>query len=170
VPIDIRVTETFTDDDRHHLAGWGENVFGTLDVPLEWRSRDCHIMLYDDSYLASHVGLLKQTITVGGRPVVVGGVGAVITVLDRQGRGFARAAMRFAHDYMCDQLGVEFGMLFCFERLVPFYEPLGWRRLDVPVWVDQPSGPVEMPMVTMVRPCGQAVWPPGPVELGSLPW
>jgi hypothetical protein len=46
------------------------------------------------------------------------------------------------------QLGRPIGLLFCKDGLVPFYERLGWRAIATEVTVDQPAGPVPMPLRT----------------------
>src|SRR5688572_16231829 len=170
--IKLRMADSLTDDERQRLTGWGENVFGTADPPLEWRKGSFrHIMLYAGGQLMTHVGVLERhTVTVGEGPVVVSGIAGVVTAGDGHGRGYATSAIRRAHDIMRDEMGAEFGILFCFDRLIPFYERLGWAKVDAPVYVEQPSGRILMPMNTMVLALGERKWPPGTVEVGSLPW
>jgi hypothetical protein len=170
--IELRMVDSITPEERQRLVGWGENVFGTLDPPLEWRKEGLrHIMLYDGGQLMSHVGVLERhTVTVGDAPVTVSGIAGVVTAGDGHGRGYATRAIRLAHDIMRDEMGVDFGILFCFDRLIPFYERLGWAKVAAPVYVDQPSGRTLMPLNTMVLTLGERAWPAGVVELGSLPW
>jgi hypothetical protein len=166
----IRVVKTLTDDERQRLFGWGENIFGIEDNKYTWRPKDLHIILDVDGEAASHVGLIEQIVNVAGTPVRVGGVGAVVTAGEMHGRGFAQKAMRFAEKVMCEELNVEFGLLFCLDRLKPFYERQNWQLVNEPVEFDQPSGKMISPMNVMVLPCKGQTWPAGAVDLCSLPW
>jgi len=169
---EIRLTEGVLDpEDRHTLFEWGENIFGLEDLLLRWRPKDWHFILDADGRAASHVGILKHTVSAGGQAVVVGGVGGVVTVPEAQGHGYAQRLMRHAAAYMCEELGVEFGFLFCRDQLVAFYERLGWRLVTGPVEVEQEAGPLVPPFNVMVLPCGEGrEWPEGKVKLKSLPW
>lgn len=65
---------------------------------------------------------------------------------------------------------VDAGLLFCLPKMVAYYEALGWQALESDVLIDQPSGRIASPMRVMVLPLGENSWPPGTVELQSLPW
>ncbi|MDQ3806018.1 MAG: hypothetical protein M3416_19580, partial [Acidobacteriota bacterium] len=82
----------------------------------------------------------------------------------------AQRGMRHAAEFMRHEWGVEFGLLFCRDALVPFYERLGWQLVNEPVEVEQESGPVVSTLNVMVLPCDGRDWPAGPVSLNSLPW
>ena len=166
----IRVVRQLTDDERQRLFGWGENIFGIEDNKYIWRPKDLHIILDVDDEAVSHVGLIEQTVEVAGQPVRVAGVGAVVTAGQMHGRGYAQKAMRYAEKVMCEELNVEFGLLFCLDRLKPFYERQQWQLLEEPVEFDQPSGKMVSPLNVMVLPCKGQTWPAGAVDLCSLPW
>jgi GNAT superfamily N-acetyltransferase len=170
--VKIRVTEGALDaEDRRALFEWGTNIFGVEDSLLQWRPKDVHFILEVGGRAVSHVGVLKHTVVAGGARVAVGGVGGVVTVPEMQGRGLARRGMRHAAAYICEELGVEFGLLFCLGRLVAFYESLGWRRVPERVEVEQAAGAITSPFDVLVLPCGGArAWPAGEVKLNSLPW
>lgn len=166
----IRVTRQLTDEERQRLFGWGENIFGIDDAKYTWRPKDIHIILDVDGEAASHVGLIDHVVSVGGEEVRVGGVGGVATAGHLHGRGYAQKALRFAEAFMLDEMKVEFGMLFCLDRLRPFYERQGWLILDEPVEFDQPSGQMISPLNVMVLPRVRLSWPAGATYLRSLPW
>ena len=166
----IRVVKELTDEERERLFGWGENIFGIEDNKYSWRPKDLHIILDVDGQAASHVGLIEQTVNVAGQFVRVGGVGAVVTAGDLHGRGYAQKTMRYAEKVMCEDLNVEFGLLFCLDRLKPFYERQHWQLVSEPVEFEQPSGKMVSPFNVMVLPCQGQTWPAGAVDLCSLPW
>lgn len=166
----IRVEDHLSDEERRHLFGWGEDIFGADHLNLRWKPKDLHIFVDIDGRAETHVGLLQHTVVAGGRALRVCGVGGVVTALESHRKGYASRAMRFAGDFMCSEWAVDFGLLFCLDRLVPFYERLGWQRLTEPVEIEQPDGPIQSPMNVMILPCKAETWPTGRVKLNSFPW
>lgn len=166
----IRIENHLSDEERRHLFGWGEDIFGANHLNLRWRPKDLHIFVDVNRRAETHVGLLQHSVTVDGRTVLVAGVGGVVTALGSHNKGYATHAMRYAGDFMCSEWGVDFGLLFCRDQLVGFYERLGWQKVEDAVEIEQPEGPRESPMNVMIRPCRQKSWPEGPVRLNSLPW
>lgn len=166
----IRVVKELTDEERQRLFGWGENIFGVEDSKFRWRPKDLHVILDVEGKAASHVGLIVHTVSVAGQTVRVAGIGGVATNGEMHGRGYAQKAMRFAEKYMCEELQVEFGLLFCLDHLKPFYERQHWQLVKDPVEFEQPTGKMFSPLNVMVLPCTARAWPPGAVDLRSLPW
>lgn len=168
--VEIRYAEALTEEERQALFGWGQDIWGIEDREYRWRSKSYHFIAEEGGRALSHVGVIKTTVGVGGREVTVGGVGGVVTVPEAQGRHLVHASMRQAAEFICHELGADFGMLFCLPRLEPFYARQGWRAIVDEVEIDQPAGKVVWPYRVMVRPCGERVWPAGRVEVGGLPW
>ena len=168
--VEIRFVESLTEEERQALFFWGEHVFGLEDAGYRWRPKDYHFVTEEGGRPLSHVGVVKTTVSVGGRQLTVGGVGGVVTVPEAQGRHLVHAAMRQADEFICHELGAEFGMLFCLPRLEPFYARQGWRALEDEVEIDQPDGKIIWSYRVMVKPCGERVWPAGRVEVGGPPW
>jgi GNAT superfamily N-acetyltransferase len=168
--MEIRVEDKVSDEERRELFGWGKDIFVVEHLNLKWRPKDLHLFVDVDASPVTHVGLLRHTISVGEQPVKVCGVGSVVTALKAHGKGYASYAMRHVKTLMCEQWGVDFGLLFCRDPLVPFYERLGWQRLQEPVEIEQPSGPIPFPLNVMVLPCRAETWPTGRVKLNGLPW
>lgn len=166
----IRLEERLTDEEQQRLYNWGEDIFASNHLNVTWRPKDWHVIVDADSRAVSHVGLLRHTVIVGEREVRVCGVGGVVTNLEAHGRGYASHALRYAQELMCREWGVDFGLLFCRDQLIPFYERLGWRLIREEVLVEQPGGVTASPMNVMVLSCGEREWPEGPVSLNSLPW
>lgn len=167
---EIRRMKDLSEKDRQALFGWGEDLFGVQSCNLSWRTKDWHVVAYDEGAAVAHAGVLRHDVLVDGRPVPVGGLGGVITVLEHRNRGLAQLVVQEAVAFMAGELGVSFGFLFCFPRLVPYYERLGWQALAPPVLIDQPGGEIESPVVSMVLPLQGEPWPQGRVRAQSLPW
>lgn len=166
----IRLEDNLSDEERKRLFGWGEDIFQADHLNLRWKPKDLHVLVDVDGQAVSHVGILQHTITVGEQFVKVCGVGGVVTALYAQGKGYATRAMLYAQDFMLSEWGVDFGLLFCRDQLLAFYERLGWQRVAEPVLIEQPLGEINSPMNVMVLPCRGQTWPEGPVKLNSLPW
>lgn len=167
---EIRFVRTLTDEERKRLFGWSDNVFGIEDGLYRWRPKDLHFILDVDGVSASHVGLLDHTVKVDGRPVRIGGIGAVVTAKEMHGRGYAQKTLRHAERFMCEELKVDFGLLFCLDRLRSFYERQGWQTVRERVEFDQPAGKMASPFNLMVLPCRNQVWPDGEIDICSFPW
>jgi len=168
--MEIRVQNNISDEEHRQLFGWGDDIFVANHLKLRWKPKDLHIFVDVDGRPVTHVGLLQHTVTAGSQPVRVCGVGGVVTVPDAHGKGYASHAMRHAASMMHEELAADFGLLFCRDPLVPFYERLGWRKVQETVEIEQPAGAIHSPMNVMILPCRAETWPAGPVKLNSFPW
>lgn len=167
---EIRVADELTEAERRALFGWSENVFGVEDGLYSWRPKERHIVVEAEGRAISHVGLLLDTVRAGEESVEVAGVGAVVTVPEVQGKGYSQLAMRRALSVARDEMEVDFGMLFCLERLVPFYAKQGWRLVEDECVVEQGCERVRFPFRVMVFQLGEREWPAGRIETSGLPW
>lgn len=169
--VEIRLADRLSEEERRELFEWGEDPFGMREMKIQWRPKELHFVVEFAGRPVSHVGVLRHTVAAGGRAVVVGGVGGVITRPEAQGSGYASLALERASAFMRDELDVEFGFLFCRDPLVPFYRRHGWHLVAAPVTVSQDQDPpLVMPLNSMVLPFANRAWPDGPVSLESLPW
>ena len=125
--------------------------------------------MYLDGEPVSHLGVLKHTVTVDGEPVIVGGVGGVVTVPEAQNRRCAHDLMQRA-TALFENWHLAAGLLFCRPGLVSFYESQQWQVIEGPVLIQQPDGEIKSPLEVMVRPFGGYLWPEGEVRLNSFPW
>jgi GNAT superfamily N-acetyltransferase len=166
----IRQANAITDEEKERLFNWGENIFGVTSYTLSWRGKDVHFFMDVDGEPVSHASILRHEVSVGGRPLMVAGLGGVVTRPEAQRRGYARRLIEQAVEFFAQEWKVEAGLLFCLPGMVPYYESLGWQTIKGSVLIEQPSGQVESPMPVMVLPCNGQLWPDGEVELRSLPW
>lgn len=166
---EIKQAEFLTDAEKQQLFGWGDDIFGVSCLNLHWRPKDSHFILYVDGQAVSHVGVLKHVVSVGGEPLTVGGIGGVVTVPAEQKRGHARELMQCA-TRMFEEWRVDAGLLFCFKRMVAYYESQGWRTVERQVLIEQPAGERTSPLEVMALTFGERSWPNGEVKLNSLPW
>lgn len=166
---EISQVHSLSDSERRKLFDWGDDIFGANNLNLRWRPKDVHFLMKVDGETVSHVGVLKHDVSVGGQPVTVGGLGAVVTIPAFQRKGYARKLMLHAAGFL-EKWEVEAGLLFCLQRRVPYYESQGWQTLKAPVTIRQPAGEMVSPLKVMVLPFGKSSWADAEVHLNSFPW
>ncbi len=96
------------------------------------------LLLAKDGNLAGACSMHERWILVNNEPHRIAGLSSLVVqeTHRRQGHGsrMVRAWMKTA-----GELGYSFGLLFCWRELWPFYERLGWSRLEGEVryrWLD----------------------------------
>jgi len=127
--ITIERTEDLAPEDRAALHAFLTGIFQPSADDVFAETQHCVRVRVDDAWV-SVVEVLEHVIEVGGRGVRIAGIGGVSTAPEHRGRGYATAALEAAARFAFDDLRVEIGMLFCDERMVPFYERLGWRLVE----------------------------------------
>ena len=158
--------------DLELVNAWVAQVFHGEDQGLQWSSDDWHVMVRVKGQVVSRVGIVERTGTVNGQPVRLGGIGGVATRPEFRRRGYAQAALTTAAGFMRNGLKVEFGLLICSVKMMPYYGRLGWQPVKGPLTFDQPKGKVTFDDSTkiMVLPCNKHDWPPGVIDLCGPPW
>lgn len=157
--------------DWQTLSAGDPDPFGTEYLNLSWRSKDTHFVLYSNGRAASHVSvLLAHTVRVGSEEVRVTGIAGVLTRPDVRNRGFARHLLDHALGETQARTASAFGLLFCLPRLVTLYQRIGWEEVGSPVFAEQPSEIIRVPLRTMFLSLRDMKWPTGPVFLDSPPW
>jgi GNAT superfamily N-acetyltransferase len=167
--MEIKQASSLTETEQKQLFGWGEDIFSVQPFGLQWRPKDLRFVLYHNGKPVSHAGILKHTVSVDGEGVSVAGLGGVVTVPETRGKGFARQVVQQAMSFAESEWTVDAGLLFCRPQMVSYYEGLGWKIVEPPAMIEQPSGKVSSPLPVMVLPFVNP-WPAGLVELQSLPW
>ncbi|MET8138002.1 GNAT family N-acetyltransferase [Streptomyces sp. NPDC005251] len=164
----VRLTE-YTKTEQTEIIGDSDDPFGVADTGLTWLPKEDHFGIRQNGRLVAHAGLLRLPILIGEVGTQVVGVGGVAVAPDLRGRGLARLVVSSAVNH-ARTMGPQHGLLFCRPPLVPLYQRLGWRALEQDVRVEQPGGPVVMPLRTMWMPLRDgANWPAGEARLLSLP-
>jgi predicted GNAT family N-acyltransferase len=109
-------------------------------------------------------------VTVEGHdPFDVVGVGGLLVRKDVRARGLGTELMNRLRE-ITDEWRPDRAMLFCESRLLPMYGHRGYIQLTDQVWVDQPAGPIVMPVHAMWRPIRPTDWPPGTIHVHGLPF
>jgi GNAT superfamily N-acetyltransferase len=172
--LSVRLVEQLSPEEAHRLFGWGENIFDTAHLDLTYRAKTPHdrrFLLYDEQNApVSHAGVLKHHARANGKHVLIGGIGGVVTVPGAQRRGHAALLLRHATDFLREEWKVDFALLFCIDRMVGYYERLGWRKVACEVLIDQPSGKSPCPFHVMTLPFKSEFSRIEGLDLGSPSW
>jgi len=171
--MDIKIKEQLTEEEIERLFRWDDDVFGeggALTENFPFQPKNIHIVLYENQQAVSHVGMLENTVLVNEKPIAVGGIGGVITRPEYQGKGFAQALLKESVNYFKEELNVEFGMLFCFDRLLPFYQSMEWQHIQDDVYVYNKTEKVIWTDELMVLPLTTSEWPKGSVDIDGYFW
>ncbi|MGI8855483.1 MAG: GNAT family N-acetyltransferase [Thermomicrobiales bacterium] len=129
----------------------------------------------DDGEMVAHLDFERRVIRVGGREIVVAGVGEVATHPDWQQKGLGRRLMREFHTILCTEIPVPFGFLNCLEAVAGFYTSVGWRRMPqstrerdriTGAWAEHTLPAMVLPAVAPID-----AWPcEGLIDLCGAPW
>src|SRR5579859_5796725 len=161
-----------TKHDWAQLIDGEENPWGTQGEALEWGVKERNLGLRDaDERLVAVAGAVVASLQVAdAERFAVVGIGSVFITRARRGTGLLARMLVPLLD-LAAQMGPEHAMLFCREELVRVYSGYGFTTIADPVWVDQPAGPVRMPLAAMWRALREpAIWPPGRVDVQGLPF
>ena len=137
-----------------------------------WREKERHLALIDPDgrILAVAEAVLVELTVAGAGSFPVVGIGGVFVRGSERGRGLMH---RVVEELLggAREMGPERAMLFCRAHLVPVYASFGFTEILDPVWVEQPDGPVKMPMGSMwLALHGRPGWPLGRVDVQGLPF
>jgi aminoglycoside 2'-N-acetyltransferase I len=160
-----------TPDQDRLLDSWKNVLFGRYEgEPRDWATPDWHVFMSVDGRVVCHAQLTDRKIRAGDQPLRVAGVGAVMTPAEHQGKGYAKMIMRETTTFFCQSLKVDFGFLFCFQKLVPLYQKCGWQEIPARVYYQQSSGRTGWLYAAMNHPARKSDWPDGEVDLCGFPW
>ncbi len=147
----------FGADDYAQIQDGESDPFGTDHLGISWREKPAHLGLVDDGRLIAHAGWVPtRARTITGTPIEAVGLGSVLVHRKHRGAGVGRQLVSGAMTRM-RELNKPLGLLFCRTQRVRFYESLGWRPIEGEVTVDQPAGPMVMPLVTCWTPLTEEV-------------
>jgi GNAT superfamily N-acetyltransferase len=145
--------------------------FGRRTADLQWRPKEVNVGVRNERGKLVAVGgatVAAVEVEGHGRFEVVG-KGGLIVRPEARGLGLAKLIIERVQELTLE-LGPDREMCFCEPHLVPMYARLGYREIEDPVWVAQPSGPIVMPLRAMWRPIRPAEWPSGTVHVDGLPF
>lgn len=177
-------TEVIANDDRseedaRRLSALGLAVYGPQEerdddfARITWAPTEISVIVRseDGKSILAHAGALARDGLLDGNPVRIGGVGGVKTHPDVRGQHLGRQVVARATELLRDELGVDFGLLVCEDRLLPYYQQLGWQAFAGELWIDQPQGRVRFEFNKVMVTPGRLPAPgSGVIDLLGFPW
>jgi len=145
--MEISEVSGFSREDATALAGGEVDPWGTEHLAITWKPADRHVVVTEGGRTIGHAGFLPIEVEVDGSQLPGVGLGGVMVHPSVRGRGIGEYLVRETTVKM-SSTGRSFGMLFCRDVRLPFYERMGWRQVDGEVIVDQERGPMVMPLLT----------------------
>ena len=124
---------------RHTLQR-GEMRIHPFGLPADsysWSPQTRSVLVKTDRRVVAHVGVLYRVITVSGLRVPVGGLGGVMTSRVA-GTGLCVSRWTKATAFVGMQLWARFALVICPRGDTDFYNHLGWRAAEAPIWCKQP--------------------------------
>ncbi len=140
--------------------------------PIEWAPPQWSILLWNvDSKLVSYVGALTRRGKCDNQETLIGGIGGVKTHPTQRGKGYAKAGIQRATDFLRREMGVDFSLLVCRANLMTYYQRLGWTAFAGDTLVRQKGLKTKFTWnEVMVRPAIKALPQCAALDLCGLPW
>lgn len=166
--IDIRTVNELTPE----LIGFTQHTYNREfgNDSMVYASPEWYLFGYRQGVPLTQLGILQRTVTVNQKPLLIAGIGFLITEPDNRGQGYATIIMKEAIAFVKNQLGLPFGLLTCKPRLESLYSGMGWQTVSEPDVFVQPTGNRSCGGIIMVNECGGAPWPEGKIDFCGLPW
>jgi predicted N-acetyltransferase YhbS len=120
-----------------HLTDWDEFVFPKEGKGMEWASLRWHVIASDQGQPAAHVGFDRFSVGAGGNTVSVVGVGGIVVRPEYQKKGIPARLFEKLHAECPLDVVAETFSLFCPDRLVPYYQKHGYRKIERDVCIRQ---------------------------------
>jgi len=139
---------------------------------VTWAHADKRALVRTDAgKLVSHAGAYVRQGAWDGLPVMLGGIGGVVTDPEHRRQGYARAALKCALTWLHDEPAVPFAVLFCEPHNIAFYAHQGWQRFEGTVIVRQPGGAAPFTLFhAMTLAIRQRAALRGTLDLRGEPW
>lgn len=77
--IEVYAKSDLSAEQLEELEEWSRREFGHLPYEWAWATLGWYLLARSDDELIGCLGILKRTVSIGGRPVQVGGIAGVIT-------------------------------------------------------------------------------------------
>ncbi len=176
--LEIKATAQLNDDEAGALKALSAAVYPPKPdaaknaSPIKWARPQWSILLRDvDSQLVSYVGALTRLGLCDNQEILIGGIGGVKTHPAQRGKGYAKAGIQRATDFLRRELGVDFSLLVCRADLLTYYQRLGWSAFAGDTLVQQNGlKSIFTWNEVMVIPAGKALPSCRVLDLCGPPW
>lgn len=145
--------------------------FGHITVVKEtkWATPDWTIINYTNKEIVTFYNIVERVVSIDGKELKAAGINNVITPINHRGNGFSSMTLIETESFLFDKLNADLGLLLCADNLVPFYQRLGWYKVNCDVYFDQPTGKKIWSANTMLLYKSSNI-SPKKIDLNGLPW
>jgi len=95
------------------------------------------IVLRDGPQVFGHLGLYTREVQIGNETLAIGMLGGIVVAPDRRLRGYSRALVAHAHEYL-KRRRIPFSILFAYEPRI--YEGSGYKLMENAMHFIYPDG------------------------------
>ncbi|MDD4051704.1 MAG: GNAT family N-acetyltransferase [candidate division Zixibacteria bacterium] len=127
---DINTVNELTPELAGFIQRANEREFG--DDSMVYAIPQWYVLGFLQDKPMAQAGVLQRTISVHQKPLLIAGVGFLITEPEYRGRGFATVIIEEAIAFVRNKLELPFGLLTCKPRLETLYSGMGWKTVDGP--------------------------------------
>lgn len=173
VSISIEKTDALNASLRLQIEACTKEEFGPIEAIQQyvWSKPTWTVIVKEGAALGSFLHIVERTILLDDKPTLVAGINNVITPPPFRGKGYATDALSEAQDMMFRRLKVQYGLVLCPEAMVPYYEKLGWYKVDCPVYFQQPDNKRHLwKYSAMLLPADGNLVQPSSIDLQGYPW
>ena len=169
--IEVTKYSELTIQKREQLDIFIQNEFGHIPIVREisWATPDWTIINYCKNKIATFYNIVEGTTTIDGRDFKVAGINNVITPTEFRGKGFSTETLIETKSFLFENLNADLALLLCADKLIPFYQRIGWYEVNCDVHFDQPTGNKIWTAKTMILTKAEKI-SPTKIELNGLPW
>ncbi len=154
----------------HPLVYPPENPHTAIWASVQWANAERRFVARRNGEAISHVGLYIREGLASGRPVLLAGIGGVMTHPAHQKQGHARRLLQAAIEE-ASRRQVDFALLVCENKNIGFYEAQGWRVFPGHMIHQQNGASLEWTLSpVMVRDLGRCAPRGGMIDLRGLSW
>lgn len=156
---------------KKNLDHFIQEEFGHIPFVSEtqWSTPDWTILIIEDNEILTFLNIVIREVNIDLKKVKVAGINNLITPKNHRGNGYASKIMNEAQDFIFKQLGIEHAILLCASSVMPFYNNIGWYKVNSDVYFEQPSGLKLYNSNTMLL-SDKSPISPQKINLNGLPW
>jgi predicted GNAT family N-acyltransferase len=160
-----------TSQQRERVDSLVDKEFGHIPFVqnLTWSKPDWLVTLEEDNDLLALYHLVSREVQLDGQTYQAAGINNVITPQQHRKRGYASKLLQETNSFIFTELKSEFGLLLCADAVIPFYEKLGWYKVDCDLYFEQPDGIRLYDSNAMIL-SKEVRFSPKQINLNGLPW
>ncbi|MDX1920104.1 MAG: GNAT family N-acetyltransferase [Candidatus Caenarcaniphilales bacterium] len=165
--------EKLSSENRHLVSLAVKEEFGKIQIikKLRWSKPTKTILASFEETVVGFVNIVERNCNFDDDTELVAGLSNLIVLPEHRGKGYGLELMNFYDQMLTNQDEVSYGLLFCSDSLVLYYQRLNWYLVKSEVTFSQPFGKRIWGSNTMLKNFSKAQsLYPKTINLNGLPW